>query len=232
MLRRVSPLLWAGLLALLVAACQVSPLQRGQAPPAAETSAETSASLYLEAVRGLIAQQQYFAALAHLQQDRNEHGDSPQLRLLEADCKRHLGETASARSLYQGLLDGPVAAQANHGLGLLLARSQPSAALDNLRRAVALAPVDIEMRNDLGYALLSTGQYREARTQLATALELAPSQTKARNNLAILLLVYGEDSSARQLLGNQGPIDETLLARLKVQAQSIKSGNQRANSPK
>ncbi len=189
-------------------------------PPAASASA-----LYLDAVRGLIAQQQYYAAIAHIQQDRLSHGDTAALRLLEADARRNLKQNKASEALYQSVLrearQGELAGKARHGLGLLYAGVDLTAALKELGEATRLAPTNADFRSDYGYGLMQARRFAAARTELATAHELAPQHVAARNNLIILLFVQGEDAAARRLAGS-ARIDAALLARLKAQAQSFK----------
>ncbi len=215
---------WPALPLLAVLSACVSQQPAAERPASAAEQQQQAAALYLDAVRGLIARQQYFAAVAHIAEDRRSHGDSPPLRLLEADARRNLGQVAEARKLYSGLLIGPLAGDANRGLGLIAAAAgNLGAAIPYFKAAVALKPVDVDVRNDLGFALMQAGRYAEARTELATALELAPGQTKSRNNLLILLLAAGDDAAVRRVLAASEPIDAALLARLRAEAQSLKS---------
>jgi Flp pilus assembly protein TadD len=190
-------------------------------------AASSEAALYLDAVRSLMAQGQFYAALAHIQEDRRAHGDSPELRLLEADARRNLGQPREAEVLYRGLLNGPQAGAAKHGLGRLYASRDLATAIRYLREASLLRPTDVDVRNDLGYALMQAGRYREAKPELATAAELAPNEAKGRNNLLILLILMRDEAAVRRIADQSG-LDATALARLRAQAQSLK---QNANSP-
>lgn len=191
----------------------------------AQTAASES-TLYLDAVRGLIGQGQFYAAIAHIQEDRRSYGDTAELRLLEADARRNLKQNRASELLYQGVLRGspagPLAGKARHGLGLLYAPVNLTASLREFREAARLKPTDAAIRSDYGYALMQARRFSEARTELATAQELAPDHIAARNNLLILLFAQGEDAVARQLAGQTG-VDAALLARLKQQAQSFKT---------
>ncbi|TAJ50618.1 MAG: tetratricopeptide repeat protein [Nevskiaceae bacterium] len=190
-------------------------------------ASSSEAALYLDAVRSLMAQGQFYAALAHIQEDRRAHGDSPELRLLEADARRNLGQPREAEALYRGLLNGPQAGAAKHGLGRLYASRDLATAIRYLREASLLRPTDVDVRNDLGYALMQAGRYREAKPELATAAELAPGEAKGRNNLLILLILMRDEAAVRRIADQSG-LDATALARLRAQAQSLK---QNANSP-
>lgn len=193
-------------------------------PP--QTPAANESALYLDAVRALIAQGQYYAAIAHIQEDRRSHGDTPQLRLLEADARRNLKQNKTSEALYQGVLrgapEGPLAGKARHGLGLLYAGTDLTASLRELREAARLKPTDAAIRSDYGYALMQARRFSEARIELSTASELAPDSIAARNNLLILLYVQGDQTAAKRLAAAVG-VDDSTLARLKAQAQSLKA---------
>jgi Flp pilus assembly protein TadD len=195
-------------------------------PALTENPQASEPALYLDAVRALIAKGQHHAAIAHIEQDRRQHGDTAALRLLEADARRHLGQNKSSEALYQGVLredfGGPLAAQARHGLGLLYAPVNLDAAAKELREAVKLAPTNADYRNDLGYALLQRRRFSDAHAQLATANELAPSHIAARNNLLILYFAQGNEAAAQRLAA-AAQVDAPLLARLKAQAQSLRT---------
>lgn len=186
----------------------------------------SEAVLYLDAVRGLIAQGQYYAAIAHIQEDRRIHGDTIELRLLEADARRKLKQNKTSEALYQGVIrggaDATLAAKARHGLGLLYAPVNLTAALKELQEATRLKPTEPEFRSDYGYALMQARRLPEARIELSTANELAPDNIAARNNLLILLFAVGDEAAARRLAASAA-VDATLLARLKTQAQSFKT---------
>lgn len=190
------------------------------APPA------TEAALYLDAVRGLIGQGQYYAAIAHIQEDRRLYGDTAELRLLEADARRNLKQNKTAEALYQGVLrgasQGPLAGKARHGLALLYAGINLNASLREFREAARLKPTDATIRSDHGFALMQARRFDEAKMELFTAVELAPDNIAARNNLLILFYAQGDETRARWLAA-QTQVDAALLARLKSQAQSFKA---------
>lgn len=214
------PLVAATLTLVGCAALGLPPRDRPATPAASEST------LYLDAVRGLIGQGQFYAAIAHIEEDRRSYGDTIELRLLEADARRNLKQNRASELLYQGVLrtapEGPLAGKARHGLGLLYAPVNLTASVKELREAARLKPTDAAIRSDYGYALMQARRFGEARVQLATAQELAPDHIAARNNFLILLFVQGEDAVARQLAAQSG-VDAGLLARLKQQAQSFKT---------
>lgn len=173
-----------------------------------------------ELVRTMIDQGQYYAALAHIQQLQREGGNSAELRYLEAEARRKIGNTREAEALYRDLLHGPYAADAYHGLGLLYAKTDLAASVRQLQEAVQRRPTDVQMRNDLGYALMVAGRYREALPQLATAVELDPGGDKSLNNLILLLLLSGDEAGAKRL-ASQGAVSEQTMIDLRKQARSM-----------
>ena len=175
-----------------------------------------------DAVRAMLDQGQYYAALAHIEEQKQGAADSPDLIYLEAEARRHLRQREQAEALYRRLMGGPLEGKAWHGLGLLTAPSDLDAAIRSLRNASAKLPTDVEIRNDLGYALMEAGRYTEALPELSTAAELAPSQLKSRNNLIILMLLTGNQAGADQMAKQSGATPET-VKQLRSQAQAIRS---------
>lgn len=175
-----------------------------------------------DAVRALLDQGQYYAALAHIEEQKRALPDSPDLIYLEAEARRHLRQRVQAEALYKRLMAGPLEGKAWHGLGLLTAPNDLEAAIRSLRNAATKLPTDVEIRNDLGYALMEAGRYTEALPELSTAAELAPSQLKSRNNLIILMLLTGNQAGADQMAKQSGATPET-VKQLRNQAQSIRS---------
>lgn len=175
-----------------------------------------------DVIRGLLDKGQYYAALAHIQEQKRAAPDSAQLIYLEAETRRHLGQTGPAELLYRRLMGGALEGKAWHGIGLMLARKDLEGAIRALRNASAKLPTDVEIRNDLGYALMETGRYAEALPELSTAAELAPAQLKSRNNLIILMLLTGNQPAADQMAKQAGATADT-MKRLRADAQSIRS---------
>lgn len=192
-------------------------------PERAAARAETEV-LHTDLIRSMLAQGQYYAALAHIEAQKTAQPVSPGLRLLEAEARRKLGQAPEAAALYTSLLRTPVAAPAHHGLGLVYAGNQQlGPAVQHLQQAVRLRPTEVEFRNDLGYALMVSRRYPEALTQLATAVELDPQSSRSRNNLILLLLVTGDETRAAQMV-RESDLNTAALARLREQAQSLSRG--------
>lgn len=174
-----------------------------------------------DVIRGLLDKGQFYAALAHIEEQKQSISDSSELTWLEAETRRHLMQTAQADALYRRLLGGSLEGRAYHGLGLMYAKTDLDGAIRNLRNAAMRLPTDVEIRNDLGYALMEAGRYTEALPELSTAAELAPSQLKSRNNLIVLMLLTGNQIGADRLAQQSGTTPDTLKA-LREQAQGIR----------
>jgi len=181
---------------------------------------QASSGVYTDLIRSMLAQQQYYAALAHIQEQQRRDGGNDELRFLEAETRRQLGQVVEADKLYRKLLRGEWAAQSYRGLGLLHAAGNLPAATQFLREAVQRQPTSADMRNDLGYALMSAGRYREALPEIATAVELDRDSAKARNNL-IILLVLTRDEAGVKKVAEAGNVGTSALAALRRQAQTL-----------
>ncbi len=181
-----------------------------------------NAQIQLDLVRDMISKGQDYAALAHIQ-DLKQHGNGDdEVTLLEADCRRHLGQTAESDALYRKLVGGKLAGQSYHGMGLLYVRSNPVFALSSLRRAAQLLPTDPDVRNDYGRALMEAGRYNDAMQELSTASELAPETINSRRNLILLMMLMHNEPAVTQL-AQQAAIDPAGLQKLRTQAQRIKA---------
>jgi tetratricopeptide (TPR) repeat protein len=199
-------------------AAQVGGESRGREELADPRSA--GPEVYADLIRGMISQQQYYAALAHIQEQQARSGDSEELRYLEAETRRQLGQAAAAEQLYRRLLRGAFAARAYRGLGLLSVERDLSAALGLLAEAVKRAPTDVDARNDYGYALMLARRYREALPEIATAVELDPGSVKARNNLLVLLMLSRDEPGVKRV-AEAGDVSPQTLAQLRRQAQTL-----------
>jgi len=154
---------------------------------------------------GLIQRMQldgaWYASLAHIEAYRQRYGDSPQLRALQAEALRRTDQIDAAVAIYRGLLKGPQAAAAWHGLGLIAASAErPGEAEEALARAVALDPLNVGYLGDLGFNRLREGEGAQARAPLAQAAELAPADTRAVANLALWTLLHGEPGQAEAMM--------------------------------
>lgn len=193
-----------------------------------EATGAAREQVHSELIQSMLAQKQYYAALAHIQQAIRQDGETSELRYLEAEARRELGQATQAEALYKELLDDrQYAAAAHHGLGLLHAtQGRLKLAVQHLRQAAGRQPTDAGIRNDLGYALIQAGQYAEALPELATAVELAPGDPRGSNNLVLLLILQGDEAGVRRMVQESG-ISKDQLARLRKQAQSLKNRRNR-----
>lgn len=197
------------------------------APEIATDTPESQRQVHVDLIRRMLDQSQYYAALAHVQAQVRETGGSEELRLLEAEARRKLGQRDAAMAIYRDLLKTRYVAEAYHGLGLSNVQAQLSTAVWQLQQAVQRRPASVEMRNDLGYALMLAGRYAEALPEMATAVELEAGAgrlggERARNNLVLLMLVSGDEAGAQRVVRQSGMPEET-LAGLRRQAQDLRS---------
>lgn len=196
------------------------------APAAAEEEAESlqNPQLYLELIHRLQAQRLHYAALSHLDAFDARWPKQPEARLLRADALRETGRPEEALALYADLIDGPQAARAHHGRGLVAARAgQLADALAELRRAARKAPVDSTILGDLGYIALRLGHGQEAREALFRAAELAPADRRIGANLALYFTVAGDASAAEQIVARLA-LSPDLQAQIREQAARLAAG--------
>lgn len=157
--------------------------------------------MYLDLLKTMQSQGAYFASLAHIDAFRQQFGETPDLRVLQADALRETGEMDSAAQIYRSLAKTPHAAAALHGLGLIAARrGDIQQAQRAFEQAVRLEPLNVRYLGDLGYAQLSDGLYPQARAALAKAAELAPGNPRAVSNLALWALLSGQPAMAESMI--------------------------------
>lgn len=190
----------------------------GPASEAACARETSDPGVRLQLIEDLTVSGKYHAALAQLEATGL---DTPQARYLRAELLRQTDRAAEAVPLYHELLDGCLTGQANHGLGLIAGREHRYGdALAHLTEARRRLPTDARVRNDLGYALLLSGDPKSARHELMTALDLDPEQPRAARNMALLLLVTGEARTA-QAMAEQLRIAPDELDALRQEARGI-----------
>jgi len=179
-----------------------------EALPAAENTK-------LGIIRQMLMSGRPHAAIAYLDA---AHIDAPQSDLLRADGLRQTGRHEQATELYRKLLGTCVAGNAYQGLGLIAGQvGDVEEAVDQLHSASALLPVDPDVRNDYGYALLMAKNYDDALHEFLTAIELSPGNRQAAHNLLLLLYRTGENDKAGKFAKDFG-ISEADIARLKAEA--------------
>jgi len=196
-----------------------------RAPSLAEPTPapQDSRNAYLELIERMQQQGAWYASLAHVDAFRQRYGDSPALRLLQADALRQTGQIDAAIALYRGLDSGAQAAAAAHGLGLIAAgRDQDEASEQALAKATQLQPLNTDYLGDLGYARLRAGRYEQAREPLAKALELSPGNAKATANLALWAVLRGDAATAERL-AQQANLGADTRRSIEQQAQQIRA---------
>lgn len=114
----------------------------------------------------------------------------PPARLEEGLALHRRGRLAEAADVYRSLIrKSPRHADALHLLGCVeLAERRTGAALDLMRRAVAIAPDVPLYRENLAEAHHRAGDREAARAECRRALELDPDRPRAWNRLGVLAL--------------------------------------------
>ncbi|WMJ69497.1 Flp pilus assembly protein TadD [Stenotrophomonas sp. 24(2023)] len=212
------------LVPLLAAACASTQNGYRQGPSLAEPTPapQDQRTTYLDLIGRMQAQGAWYASLAHVDAYRQRFGDSPALRLLQADALRQTGQVDAAQALYQALGSGAQAGAAAHGLGLIAAaRNDDAGSEQALARASQLEPLNTDYLGDLGFARLRDGQFEQAREPLAKALELAPGNARAAANLALWATLRGDTATAERLM-QQGNLGEESRQGVAQQAQQIR----------
>lgn len=166
-------------------------------------------------IRQMLGSGKPHAALAHLDAARIE---SPQSNLLRADSLRQTGRNREATEFYRKLLNTCVAGNAHQGLGLIASHTgNVREAIIQLGEASEALPVDPNVRNDYGYALLLADENEGALHEFLTAIELAPGHRQAAHNLLLLLFRTGETEKAASFAERFG-IGAAEVDRLRAQA--------------
>ena len=195
--------LLAVLIPAMLAGCGANHAVYKQPPiePALAETPQNDRGMYLDLLRQMQAQGAYFASLAHIDAFRQRFGDSPELRILQANALRETGDADAAALLYRGLTKGAQAGPAWHGLGLIAAGARDfDGAQLSLGNAVRSDPLNTAYLGDLGFALLQAGKVDDARAPLAKAAELAPDNIRAISNLALWALLSGQSATAESMI--------------------------------
>ena len=105
----------------------------------------------------------------------------------EAEKRYRENDLDGALALFEQALDrDPDLPAAYYGIGVIhYTREQPAAALEPLRRAVALAPESAEYRMVYADTLAGLGRYDDAIAEYETALALSPGLTRAYYSIGI-----------------------------------------------
>jgi len=154
---------------------------------------------------GLIGRMQqeglYYASLAHIDAYQQRFGTAPPLQLMRAAALRETGQDDAALQAYRDLLPTDRAAAAHHGIGLVLGRQGDFVrAAVELRQAATLDPVNAQVANDLGYALMRGGALQDARIPVMQALQLDGSSPRIVSNAAVWLWASGKRAEATAMM--------------------------------
>lgn len=150
----------------------------------------------IEMVNKILEDKKPYAALAFIDSFKT---DSPQLELLKAHSLRKIGKQAEAEAIYSKLTQTCMAAYAYQGLGLISnLRNKPSDSVKYLKMATKLLPINTNIRNDYGFALMQVGDYPSSLNEFLTAIELDDRNTRAKYNLLALLYKNNQKEKADQ----------------------------------
>lgn len=168
---------------------------------ASSASAADSRASYLRVVTQMQQKGLYFASLAHIDALQQRWGSDPESSVMRADAMRQTGQPEAAGALYRQLLSTPMKARAAHGLGLLAGRvGDLASTVDYLGQATQAAPTDAAILNDLGYALMQQGKWKEARLPLMKASELNGDNPRVWSNVALYLVLDGQAEQAKTVM--------------------------------
>jgi tetratricopeptide (TPR) repeat protein len=171
-------------------------------PAAQDLDAANTRKLFLIVVDGLRKQGRSRAALAFLDDYNKQFPNDRDAMLLQAECLLDTGAYDQAKPIYAALLTGPKSAAAYAGLGdIAAARHDWPDATAQFEEATRRDPSNAAYVNDLGFALVHTGQYDRGLAKLQQATQLDPASRVMRNNLILGMALAGRTDEANQLLG-------------------------------
>ena len=151
-------------------------------------------SVRLDLIRQLVDEGQYYSALAHLEREKF---DSDGARFLVAESLRKTGRLDLALENYENVQKGCLRAFGHLGTGKILAvQGRLDKALPELKIARDLLPTDANIRNDYGFALLASGNFKAARQEFVTAIQLEKHHDIAVRNLILSLILDGDTKMA------------------------------------
>ncbi|WP_354685269.1 tetratricopeptide repeat protein [Cupriavidus necator] len=181
-------------------------------------------AVYLGLIRKMQQDGLYFASLAHIEVYVKRYGAGPEIQVMRADALRETGQDKAAVAAYQQLAatsQGVQAAHAHHGLGLLAGRQEDfTAAITELRAALALDPVNPRIASDLGYALMRTGELQEARVPVMQALELDARNPRMISNAVVWLMADGKRAQANAMM-HKAALPEATRSAIRKEADRI-----------
>ena len=177
-----------GVLALLLAGCEMLDALEGQPP---------SVNLDRNAVARVAAAAQdsgeYATAAGVYEKYVAAHPGDAVAQAGFAEAALEAGEMDRASGIFQKTLElAPDRADARMGLGrIYLARHEPNQALAEFQAVIASDPTNLRALNAAGIALDLIGRSREAQQSYRAALALKPDDRAARNNFGLSLALSG-----------------------------------------
>lgn len=182
--------------------------------------------LQLDLAQNMANEGRLHAALANLE---GLPQNIPEVRLRKARVSRLLGQP-DATALYTSLLGTCLAAEGEHGLGQLdAANGQNVQAQAHLLKAVALAPTDDKVRNDLGVVYFNQLKLAEARFQFVTAMELQQDDRLAPQNL-VALLIYQDNWQQASALVTRYNLTPQQVVEAQARATELKASGAKATA--
>jgi Flp pilus assembly protein TadD len=179
--RRRLPLLTTVAAGLLLAACNMGPVEEAKPDTAALQDAQLRAAQHAEATY------QYADALNIYKGLHATNPDDPELALAMARNMRFAGQAQNAVAVISRLIgtQGRTPMLLTELGKAYLAADQDNLALPTLLEAQSLAPNDWAILSTLGVAYDYQGNYADARDVYAQALIASPSNPTVLNNLAL-----------------------------------------------
>jgi Flp pilus assembly protein TadD len=176
-------------------------------------------SVRLDLIRQLVSEGQYFSAIAHLER---EPFASDGARFLMAESLRKSGQPEAALAEYHKLKDGCLHALGYLGAGKIYAvNGKLHEALEELKVARDLLPTDANIRNDYGFALLASGQFKRAQQEFLTAIQLNNEHRIAIKNL-VLALILDQDTKTAWAVAEHHSMTPEAFQDLMVRAAQFK----------
>lgn len=178
-------------------------------------------NVYLGLIGRMQQEGMYYASLAHIDAFQKRFGTSTALQVLRADALRETGQDDAALQAYRELLATDRAGRAHHGIGLVLGRQGDFIrAAGELRQAAAIDPVNAQVANDLGYALMRAGALQDARVPVMQALELDANNPRVISNAVVWMLASGRRGDATAMM-QRAAMPEPTRAAIRKEADRV-----------
>jgi len=139
--------------------------------------------------------------------------DDPRLLLEGGRLRLRSGTADEALRFFDRILardSRHAGALGGRGVALDL-RGDHAAAVASHQAAVAVAPNDIALQNNLAFSLLLAGRAREAATILEAASQRPDAPPRVHVNLALARAASGDSATARTMLQGRVPVEELAM---------------------